>query len=244
MQTTLEVPINTNPKCVIFCGGKGTRMGNATSSIPKPMLEVGEKPILSHIMLYYRHYFPSMDFYLPTGYLHQYIDDYYYYHQNVYTRFTGIETKTSRRLFMIRDELENDKFFHVTYGDGLSDIDLNALQKFHLDHGKIATITGIYPQSKFGMIVADKSGKVSEMVEKPRLEILCNGGFIIFNTKIFEYIDGKDEMLEETIFPKLARDGELMMYSHQGFWECMDTQREWERLNELWITNNAKWRKW
>lgn len=249
-------------KTVIFCGGLGTRLGHITENIPKPMVEIGEKPILHHIMKYYASY--SYDkFILPLGYKGRVIRDYFnnfklyntdcqvfghgspLYHTsydmfNVTLRDTGLNTKTGGRLFAVKDLL--DDTFMLTYGDGLSNIDINKLLEFHKSHGRIATVTGVHPPARFGQLTLNNDSVIGFEEKATITDSYINGGFFVFNPKIFRYYNNDSNVsLESTILPQLARDDELMCYKHDGFWACVDTPRDIEYLNELWDTT-APWK--
>ncbi len=255
-------------KVVILCGGAGARLREETEFRPKPLVEIGGKPILWHIMKIYSH-FGFNDFILCLGYKGQMIKDYflgYPYAQNDFTinlsspgqiRFqgrprgdrwnvtlvdTGLETMTGGRIKVIEKYIQDDIFF-ATYGDGVADINLKDLLAYHRKHKKIATITGVQPRTQFGMIETDEEGLVSGFKEKPRLDEWANGGFFVFDRKIFSYL-GKNAVLEKESFSKLADKKELALYRHKGFWQCLDTFKDQEYLNNLWTKGRPLWRIW
>jgi len=258
------------PKVVILCGGRGTRLREETELKPKPLIEIGGKPILWHIMKIYS-FHGYNEFVLCLGYKGELIKEYFYNYQlhtndctiqlgkNHTTTFhsqtdeeqwkvtladTGIDTLKGSRIKQIEKYIEGD-IFMVTYGDGVADIDINKLITFHKKHKKIGTLTGVRPPSRFGDIVA-KENKVISFSEKAQASGgLINGGFFVFNRKIFDYVDcGENCDFEFGALEQLAQDGQLMVYDHPGTWECMDTYRETQHLNKLWNENKAFWKLW
>jgi glucose-1-phosphate cytidylyltransferase len=254
-------------KVVILCGGLGTRLAEETSIKPKPMVEIGGRPILWHIMkIYEKHNFT--DFVLALGYKGEYIKDYFLnYHSrqsdlyidlrsgnvnfsnpnseewNVSLINTGEKTLTGGRLLRLQNFLKEESTFMLTYGDGVSNIDITELLKFHKSHGKIATISAVKPSARFGGLKIE-SGKVTNFKEKPQSgEGYINGGFFVFNKEIFNFIKDDNEMLEHDPLEKLVELNELMAYQHEGYWQCMDTIRDKESLQALWDTDNAYWLK-
>ncbi len=257
-------------KVVILCGGLGTRMQEETGSRPKPMVTIGRKPILWHIMKTFAHY-GCTDFVLCLGYKGEMIKEYFYNYEvlnNDFTitlgnpkrieihndhsesgwRITLVDTGDSAlkgaRIKKIEKYVDTDIFI-ATYGDGVADIDIRKLIAFHKRHGKIGTVTGVRPPSRFGELVV-KSNKVVSFTEKPQVsEGLINGGFFVFDQKIFRYLSDGDQCdLEVGPLEQLAKDGELQVYKHDGEWECMDTLRDITHLNKLWQNNNAFWKVW
>ena len=248
---------------VILAGGLGTRLSEETDIKPKPMVEVGGKPILWHIMKIYENY-GFNNFTLALGYKGEVIKDYFInYHAhssdlainlkngeisfsnqvsedwNVSLINTGISSMTGGRLLRLRDKLKAT--FMLTYGDGVSDVNLQELLKFHKSHGKIATVTAVIPSARFGGMHVD-DGKVLNFKEKPQSGSgWINGGFFIFETSIFDYLDDDTTVLEQKPMEKLVNDGELMAYQHHGYWQCMDTIRDRESLQEIWDSGNASW---
>ena len=250
-------------KAVILAGGLGTRISEETHLNPKPMIEIGGKPILWHIMKIYENYgFNNFTFAL--GYKGDVIKNYFLnYHAyssdleinlkngevsfsnrfsedwNVSLINTGISSMTGGRLLRLRDKLKST--FMMTYGDGVSDVDLQELLKFHKSHGKIATVTAVIPSARFGGMHVD-DGKVLNFKEKPQSGSgWINGGFFIFEPSIFDYLDDDTTVLEHEPMEKLVNDGELMAYQHHGYWQCMDTIRDRESLQEIWDSGNALW---
>ncbi|MTI85032.1 MAG: glucose-1-phosphate cytidylyltransferase [Firmicutes bacterium] len=252
------------PKVVILCGGKGTRLREETESKPKPLVTVGEMPILWHIMKHYS-YYGFNDFILCLGYKGELIKEYFlnykfrrwdiklnlkdgikYFLQdnklenwNIYFVDTGLETNTGGRIKKIAKYIEEDYFF-LTYGDGVSNINLQELEDFFLKKGKIGVITGVKPESKYGEILVDSGDIIAEFNEKPLLNNHINGGFCVFNKEIFNYMN-ENSILEKEVFRNLARDKELALYKHEGFWKCMDTYKDCKELNKMWHSDNPPW---
>lgn len=257
-------------KVVILCGGQGTRLREETEYRPKPMVEVGGRPILWHIMKSYAHYGHG-HFVLCLGYKGNVIKDYFLnyeamnsditltlgqlraiaYHDqhheqeyNVTLADTGQNTMTGGRVARIKRYIGKDDTFLVTYGDGLSDVNIDKLLHFHRAHGKKATLTTVRPVSRYGVIDLDPSGAVDQFNEKPVLDSWINAGFFVFHRSIFDYLDGDDCILERTPLERLAAEDQLMAYRHDGFFYAMDTYREYQHLNELWNTGASPWRVW
>ncbi|WP_061209377.1 glucose-1-phosphate cytidylyltransferase [Leptospira borgpetersenii] len=253
-------------KTVILCGGLGTRLSEETTIKPKPMVEIAGKPILWHIMKSYEK-FGYKDFILALGYKGEVIKDYFInYHARmsdlsielkngkisysnptaedwrVTLSDTGPLTMTGGRLLRLKDQLKNSGTFMLTYGDGLSNIDIESLVKFHKSHGKLATITAVRPPVRFGELsIIDN--QVKQFQEKPQArEGWINGGFFVLEPGMIEYIKDDSVMLERTPLEKLAQDGQLMAYHHDGFWQCMDTIRDKQTLEELWGQGKAPWK--
>ena len=232
----------SNIQTVILCGGKGLRLG--ADRKPKSLFSIGEKPILWHIMKIYAFY-GFKDFILCLGYEGEKIRRYFKDIKNWHITFadTGIETNTGGRLVQIEKYIRNDCFF-ATYGDGLADINLSRLHKFHKRQGKIATITVVRPHLPFGIVDIDgRSSRVKDFKEKPLSGHWINGGFFVFNNKVFKYLN-KADSLEKDTFTRLLKDREISACKHKGFWECMDTYKDNLRLNELWSKNRAPWALW
>ena len=255
---------------IILCGGLGTRLREETEFRPKPMVEIGGKPILWHIMKIYSHY-GIKDFVLSLGYKGEMIKEYFYNYEILTNDFT-IELGNKKNIEMHSNNEEkdwritladtgdkalkgarlkrvqqyvNDDTFMLTYGDGVAEVDINALLAFHKKHGKLATVTGINPAARFGELKI-KGNQVESFSEKPRDgEGLINGGYFVFNKGIFDYLSA-DENCDLEIGPleKIAGEGQLMVYKHRGFWACMDTIRDMEYLNNLWVEGNAEWKVW
>jgi glucose-1-phosphate cytidylyltransferase len=255
-------------KALILAGGLGTRLREETEFKPKPMVEVGGKPILWHIMKNLSIQGVN-DFCVATGYKGDLIKDYFlnYYARNndvtinlgdklslvhhgahdesewsVTIADTGELTMTGGRVYKSSKYLDAERFL-CTYGDGLADIDLNALIEFHLSHGKKATVSTVQPLSRFGVMDVDENGIVSKFREKPKMDGWVNAGFFIFERSVFDYLD-MECVLEQEPLARLAADGELAAYRHTGFWQPMDTLRESIFLNELWNSNSAPWKNW
>ena len=253
-------------KVVILCGGLGTRLAEETTVKPKPMVEIGSKPILWHIMkIYEKHGFN--DFVLALGYKGEYIKDYFlHYHDRqsdltihlkngqidysnpgsedwkVSLIDTGEKTLTGGRLLRLKKHLINEGTFMLTYGDGLSDVDVTELVKFHKSHGKIATITAVRPSARFGGMHITSDNQVLDFKEKPQSgEGVINGGFFVFEKEIFDHIEGDLTMLEHSPLESLVKKGELMAFHHDGYWQCMDTIRDKEALQTIWASGEAPW---
>lgn len=255
-------------KTVILCGGMGTRLREETEYRPKPLVEIGGKPILWHIMKIYSHY-GFKDFILCLGYKGEMIKEYFLNYEMLNSDFTielgsknieihdgheesgikvslintGETTMTGARIKKVGKFIDSE-IFMLTYGDGVGDINITKLMEFHKSHGKIGTITGVRPVSRFGELVA-RDKKVLSFAEKPQnSDGLINGGFFVFNKEFLDYIDENDDcILEKDPLEKLTKDGELMVYKHDGFWQCMDTYRDFILLNNLWKTN-PQWKVW
>lgn len=258
-------------KTVILCGGKGTRIQDATNGLmPKPMLEIGGKPILWHIMKIYSSQGHN-DFVLCLGHLGNVIKDYFLHYEAINSDFTlrlgssstiefhrkhsetdwvitladtGAAAMTGARLARVRSHV-GDGTFLLTYGDGVADIDLESLVAFHHRHGRMATVTGVRPQGRFGRLNLENNTVLS-FEEKPADENgYINGGFFVFEQSIFDYVDINSScILEREPLENLARDGQLAVYRHGGFWQCMDTYRDMVFLEELWQGATPPWRSW
>jgi glucose-1-phosphate cytidylyltransferase len=229
-------------KVVILCGGLGSRLAEETKLIPKPMVKIGKIPIVQHIINFYESY-GFQDFILATGYKKEFLERYFKKNKRIKCVFTGKNTLTGGRLLRLKNYLSKDENFFLTYGDGLSNQNLKNLIKFHIKHKKIATLTAVRPTARFGELKIQKN-KVKRFQEKPQLkDNWINGGFFIFNVKIFNYISGDKMMLEREPFLKLTKKNELMAFKHYGFWQCMDTMRDKNVLSELWKEKKAPWIK-
>ncbi len=235
-------------KVVILCGGQGTRLREQTGVMPKPMVEIGGKPILWHIMKTYSH-FGLNEFVLCLGYKGEVIKEYFSKNgENDWTVSlieTGERAQTGARVFRVRDQIGSESFC-LTYGDGLGSIDIGALLEFHKKHGKMATVTGVRPPSRFGELKLD-GDQVVAFAEKPQVtESFINGGFFVIEPDFIErYLSDDDDLtLEREPLQRVAADGELMMYPHTGFWQPMDTYREWKMLEEMWDNGKAEWKMW
>lgn len=231
-------------KTVILCGGRGTRLGEHGKSVPKALIHIGGKPILWHLLSIYSHY-GVKDFVLCLGFLGEEIRGYF---DQTYSDWrlnfvdTGLDTNTGGRLKQIEEQLKGEDIFCVTYGDGLADLDIRKLVKFHKEHGKIVTVTAVHPYSNFGLMDLKTDGSVIQFREKPLLKEWINGGFFVFDGRIFAYLDD-DCTLERGPFEALSRDGEMMAYRHDGFWKCMDTFKDSLEFEQLWSAG-ASWKVW
>jgi len=252
-------------KVVILCGGKGTRLREETEVRPKPMVEIGGKPIVWHIMKHYaQHGF--RDFVLCLGYKGDVIKDYFLnYHAmrndftvnlsfrkgivfhdqadeenwNVTLADTGEDTLTAERIARVGKYIGNEPFM-VTYGDGLSDVDVGALVKFHKAQGRMATLTGVRDVTRWGTVDHDGAGGVTGFKEKPQVQDRINAGFFVFEPEVLDRLEGETCMLEEGPLPAMAASDQVSIYAHDGFWHCMDTYRDYVKLNEMW-DEGAPW---
>lgn len=256
-------------KCVILAGGIGSRLSEETINIPKPMVKIGDMPILWHIMQIYSH-FKVNEFVICLGYKGELVKDYFYnYYLNnsdieidlgsnkikfinkkipnwkIHLIDTGKKTETAGRLSYTKKFFKKNENFFFTYGDGLSDIDIKKLYNHHLKNNKIATISLSNPEGRFGKVILDKNHLIKSFQEKKDgIDNYVNAGFAVFNYKIFDFINRKGDVLEKDIFPILVKKGELSSYIHKGFWKPMDTLRDKNILNDLWNKRNAKWKMW
>jgi glucose-1-phosphate cytidylyltransferase len=256
-------------KVVILCGGQGTRLREETEYKPKPMVEIGDKPILWHIMKTYASY-GFNEFVLCLGYKGDMIKDYFYHYKmrnndfsinlgsgditihdsreetdwNIILANTGLNSMTGTRIKRIEKYIDGDRFM-VTYGDGVTDLDISGLLKFHDQHGKIGTVTGVYPPSRYGELRIE-GDRVVSFDEKPEIGVApISGGYFVFNKEFFDYLKYDEScVLEKEPLSNLARDGQLKVYNHKGFWQCMDTYRDYMFLNDLWKSNRAQWKVW
>lgn len=261
-----------NVPVAILCGGKGTRLREETEYRPKPMIMVGDRPMIWHIMKIYAHY-GFTDFMLCLGYKGEMIRDYFFNYDwnhsdvllelgskritklenthgeenwRVWMIDTGAETMTGGRLKRLTPYLasSNSDIFLATYGDGVCDVDIDKLLEFHRSHGKLATMTAVRPASRFGE-VSIEGNMVSSFQEKPQTDAgWINGGFFVLDRRVLNYIEGDETLFEVEPLKRLLEEGELAVYQHTGFWQCMDTYRELELLTNLYETGEAKWRKW
>lgn len=259
-----EIPV------VILCGGQGTRLREETERVPKPLVDIGGRPILWHIMKVYGHYGFSR-FVLCLGYKSWDIKEYFLRYREHQTDFTirlgdanqprlhnhldvedweitcaetGLYAATGNRIWKIQNHIHSDTFM-VTYGDGVGDVDVAALLAFHREQGRIGTVTGVHPTSRYGEMRVEQ-GQAVEFNEKPtRPAGLVSGGFFVFQKEFFHYLDDDPDLFfEYEPLQKLARDGELSVFPHEGFWMGMDTYREYVELNQLWQSGKAPWKVW
>lgn len=254
-------------KVIILAGGLGTRLQKETAVKPKPMVEIGGRPILWHIMKYYAHY-GFKDFFIALGYkgevIKRYFLDYYTLDGSMTINLsngevqvhnkecedwvahlmdTGLHTLTGGRVKRLEPWLK-DETFMVTYGDGVSDVDLDDLLRFHRSHGRLATVTAVRPPARFGGLIFD-GDLVAEFTEKPQIgEGWINGGFLVFEPGVFDYLEGDDTSLEADVLERLAAEGQLAAYRHESFWQCMDTLRDVRLLESLWQSGTAPWKMW
>lgn len=230
-------------KVVILAGGKGTRISEYTKTIPKPMVKIGKIPIIEHLINYYKSY-GFEEFIIASGYKSNVIKDYFSSKKNLNIKVinTGVETLTGLRIKKLEKYLCKDTFF-LTYGDGLSDVNLNELLKKHLEKKKILTLTAVHPPARFGEIEI-KKGLVSKFEEKPQLQRgWINGGFFVCNPDIFKFINKKNVMFERDPINRLVKKKELAVFQHKKFWYCMDTLRDKNVLDQLLKIKKAPWIK-
>lgn len=231
-------------KTIILCGGLGTRMKEETEYKPKGMVLVGGKPILWHIMKIYAHYGYN-EFVLALGYKGEMIKDYFLGQKNFQDDFkiifadTGLESNTGERILRAQKYITENNFM-LTYGDGVSDINIKELVAFHQKHGLLGTISGVHPYSKYGLIKTDGNNLVESFDEKPLMHDYVSGGFMIFNRNALKYFDNGHE---QSGLKKMAAIHQLSVYKHEGFWKAMDTYREMEELNKLW-EGERPWTVW
>jgi len=256
----------SNVPVVILCGGKGTRLKEETEYRPKPMVHIGDRPILWHIMKIYAH-FGYDRFVLALGYKGEMVKEHFLLRKWLTSDFTmgiksgevtathengsqddfhvtfadtGEETKTGERLKMVERYILGERFM-VTYGDGVADINVDDLVAFHERQGTVGTIAGVHPTSKYGLVGVDERSRVTSFEQKPVLSDFVNGGFMVFTRRIFQYLK-PNQMIEEAL-ADLIRDRELSLYQHNGFWHSMDTHKDFEDLNRMWA-NEPRWRIW
>ena len=256
-------------KVVILCGGYGTRLSEETNRLPKPMADVGGKPILWHIMKIYSH-FGFNEFVILLGYKGYIIKEYfanYFLHQSDVTidlannqmeihdtasepwkvtlLSTGLNTMTGGRILRAKAFLNNESFM-LTYGDGVADIRIDNLLEFHRSHGKLATVTSVQPEGRFGSISSNYKGQIDSFMEKPLGDgAWINAGFFVCESGIFDYLqDGDATVFERVPLENLVKDKQLYSYQHRGFWKCMDTLRDKIQLNKMWEMGQAKWKVW
>jgi len=257
-------------KVVILCGGLGTRLREETEYRPKPLVPIGDRPIVWHIMKSYAA-FGVTDFILALGYKGEMIKDFFLNYDVLYSDFslelgakrvtplrpghdeadwriafidTGQETQTGGRLKRLHSYLRDEPRFMLTYGDGVADIDIQRLLDFHARSKRSAVVTGVQPLTRFGELVV-RGDEVVRFAEKPpSLDAWINGGYFVMTPRIFDYIAGDRTALEQEPLERLAADGELAIFKHDGYWQCMDTYREQQMLNQQWATGRAPWTRW
>jgi glucose-1-phosphate cytidylyltransferase len=257
-------------KAVILAGGMGTRLAEETGVRPKPMVEIGDKPILWHIMKIFSAHGVD-EFVVCCGYrghmIKEYFANYALYnsditfdmasremivHQNTSEPWrvtlveTGLKTATGGRLRRVREHVRDEEFFYFTYGDGVTDVNIGELTAFHRGHGGLATMTAIQPPSRFGVLeFAEDGERIVEFEEKPHGEGgWINGGYFVLSPKVIDYIDGDDTPWEHKPMRTLVAEGQLRAFKHRGFWQCMDTLRDKTHLQEMWDRNEASWKVW
>jgi glucose-1-phosphate cytidylyltransferase len=254
-------------QAIILAGGYGTRLSEETGVIPKPMIEIGGRPLLWHLMKGFAQH-GIEEFIVALGYKSEVIKHYFMLYPQLQSDLridlstghvgarqnfsenwrldlidTGVDTMTGGRLGRLRGMVKDTFIF--TYGDGLADIDLKALVAFHKSHGKLATVTAVRPTQRFGMLRLDDNNRVSAFAEKPQMrEERVNGGFFVLEPGVFDYISGDNTVWEREPCERLAKDGQLMAYMHDGYWQCVDTLHELRVLREQWINGKAEWKTW
>ena len=260
---------STLVKVVLLAGGFGTRFSEESEYKPKPMIEIGGMPIIWHIMKEYSHYGHN-DFVICAGYkqhiIKEWFADYFFHTSDITFDFTegnkviihdqhsepwkvtvvdtGLQTMTGGRIKRVQKYIGNERFM-LTYGDGVCDVDMDKLLKFHESHGKIATLTSVKIQQQKGILDIGGDNAVRSFREKSINDSMpVNAGYMVLEPKVFDYIDGDSSIFEKEPIEKLASEGELMSYNHEGFWQCMDTKREKDLLEKMWNTDSAPWKKW
>ena len=232
-------------KTIILAGGLGTRLAEYTDKIPKPMVNVGKKPILSHIMNFYQSYGHD-DFIIAAGYKKEIINEYYENckeFKNLKIIDTGKDTMTGGRLLRLKSYIKENEDFFMTYGDGLCSVNLDELKKFHINHGKIGTVTAVHPPVRFGELEIE-GNEVIKFEEKPQTKAgWINGGFFILNFKIFDYIKGDQTLFEKDPMTNLSKDKALKAFKYEGFWKCMDTLRDKIELEKILTDKGQLWMK-
>jgi glucose-1-phosphate cytidylyltransferase len=259
-----------NLQTVILCGGQGTRLREETEYRPKPLVDVGGRPVLWHVMKLYAHY-GYLDFVMCLGYRGQMIKEYFLSYEALNNDFTiclgekhqleyheaheeqdfrvtladtGPNSMTGSRVKQIEKYIKSDTFM-VTYGDGVSDVNIEELLAFHKSHGRIATVTAFQPYSRFGILQLNNDDVVQRFSEKPQNEGWANAGFMVFNREFFDYLSSDvDCVMEQTPLERLAQKGELVAFKHKGFFYPMDTYRDYTHLNQLWNESKAPWAVW
>jgi glucose-1-phosphate cytidylyltransferase len=256
-------------KAIILAGGMGSRLSEETTFRPKPMVEIGGRPILWHIMNIHAAHGVT-EFIVALGYKAEIIKEYFlnFYAFNndisidlcsgqttvhdgkqpnwrIHLVDTGLHTQTGGRLKRLKSWLQPDETFMFTYGDGVADLDVRKLLAFHRSHGRLATVTTVRAPARFGRLAFDGAGRIADFYEKPEnSEGWINGGYFVLNARAIDYVDGDDTIWEREPVERLARDGQLMGYQHVGFWSCMDTLKEKNMLEDLWATGESPWKIW
>jgi glucose-1-phosphate cytidylyltransferase len=259
-------------KTVILCGGFGTRIRDVEENLPKPMLPIGGFPIMWHIMKYYASY-GQKEFVLCLGYKGSVIKDFFLNYKERISDFTitldhsspiayhngfkeadwevtladtGLNAMTGARVRRIKKYIGDDDTFLLTYGDGIGDIDIDALLTFHKSHGKVLTVTGVQPPGRFGELEIDVSNRVTGFNEKPQTSGgYINGGFFVCDRRLFDYLDDREDLIfEKDAINRIVADSQLMVFRHNGFWQPMDTSREYQLLNDLYAKGKAPWVRW
>lgn len=260
-----------NIKTIILCGGQGTRIRDVAEDIPKPLIRIGERPILWHVMKIYAQH-NIKDFVLCLGYkgwlikefflnYNAYVSDFTLtlgehseirYHTQAPERDwrvtlaeTGIKTQTGGRIGRVQEYVKDADLICVTYGDGVGNVDIRALIDFHRSHGRVGTVTGVRPMGRFGVLEVEQAGStplITSFSEKPQDSGFVNGGFFVFDQRLFNYVSSAEDLIfEREPLMRMSQEGQLAVYEHGGFWQPMDTYREWQLLNKLWDSGDARW---
>jgi glucose-1-phosphate cytidylyltransferase len=263
------MPQESEIRVVILCGGQGTRLREETEFRPKPLVEIGQRPILWHIMKMYAH-FGFHHFVLCLGYRGNMIKEYFLNYEAINNDFTislgskrhltyhgnhreqdfqvtlvdtGLRSMTGGRVKRVQPFVDHDTFL-VAYGDCVADVNLRSLVNYHREHGKLATVTVVRPISRFGILDMDDNQRVARFAEKPLMDSWASAGFFVFNRRVFDYLDGDGCILEREPLERLTEEGQLVAFRHDGFFFAMDTYREYQALNELWEQGDAPWAVW
>lgn len=263
----IDIKNNKNIPCVILCGGKGTRLADISEKLPKPMVKIGDIPIVVHIMKWYAK-FGFTNFILCLGYKKEVFIDYFnnflkynndikidllnnnitiltdnYADWHITLCDTGLETKTGKRVKIVFDKYIDNQKFMLTYGDGLSDVNINQLYFSHINSNKLLTITQVKNPIRFGLIETDNNGNILQFKEKKQSDGYINGGFMVVDRKFIEkYLDNQDVFFEKEPIENAIHHADVHAFTHNGFWQCMDNAKEYELLNNLWKNNYAPWK--
>ena len=222
---------------VLLAGGKGTRMRELTETIPKPMVNIGGIPVLEHLINIFKN-FDDFEFLIASGYKSEIIENHFENQKNIKVINTGLETNTGGRVYNLSEYLNEE--FIVTYGDGLANVDISKLINFHYQHSSLGTITVTNPRSRFGLVEFNSSSQVTNFIEKPMLDGFINIGFFVFKKEVLDYLD-ESSTLETNPLINLSNDNKLFAYKHSGYFEPMDTYREYLKMNEYWEAGNPPW---
>ncbi len=237
------------PKVVILCGGEGTRLREETEFKPKPMVTIGGMPILWHIMKIYSHY-GFNDFIFCLGYKGEMIEQFFQNNHNVSENWritfahTGLKANTGTRVKKIEKYVDEDQFM-LTYGDGLSDVNISKLLEFHVEKERIGTLTGVQPHTRWGIMKVDENSIITDFLEKPKIHDYINGGFYCFKKDFFDYLSNDESCVMETKpLQQLTKERQFTMFKHDGFWHSMDTYKDYIDLNKIWDEGKVPWKVW